>query len=273
MSWAQKEWRAPRVGEVVSDPDGNIGRVFNVHGELTDKYIWVEDVHGKEIYSGEAASLFTLCETPDIEKFQFLRYSLKGFEIGTICAFKGDLDVPLEIISMKWMNFRDLMAFTLKDLRNPSAEPMVTVNESILTPFNQDIPPLENLFTDETSGLKWRLEINLVEKESPGWSSAGSVWEFLRKEDALAEVERWKSRLKARRIASAMSMDWKVKFPCWVVEVVVIDEQLVTKPLKISNFFGYPSYFKSASHAAYAMKLLPPEEWLRALGYTQDDIF
>ena len=94
----------------------------------------------------------------------------------------------------------------------------------------------------------------------------------MKKEDALSEVEMWKARLKIRRVASAFGVDWNVKFPCWCIEVKEEDQKILTRVKQAEASTGAPGYFKSALHAAMAMRLLPVEVWRTASGFSQDQL-
>lgn len=270
--WREKEWRIPRRGEIVRDHDGNLGRVSHTKGTLRERKIWVENVNGTEIHSEVDSEDFQIVSLEETADFQLRRYELLGYRIGTICTFKGDSAVPLEIVQMNWNHVRYAMTFCLKDLRKFNSEIMRTDSESSIPLFPEEIVPVETIFSNSDSGLKWRLEVNLVEKNRDGWASCGSPWEFLTKEDALAEVESWRSRLKIRRVSSVLAGDWSVKFPCWGVDAVMIDNIIFTRVKLLESLNGSPGYFRTAIHAARAMQIVPKSDWLNSLACNQDRI-
>lgn len=270
--WREPTWRIPRRGEIVKDREGLLGRVLKSEGTLDKRTLWVEDVKGTEIYSNEPAELFEAMDVETTGKFQTERYNLKGFKIGALCSYKGDTDVPLEILQMDWNALSDKMVICLRDLRLFEGAPMKTADDSLLQVFDMNYPPVEAIFSDYVTGLKWRLEVSLTEKLSEGWTNCGSPWEFITKEDALSEVDTWKARLKIRRVASVITGDWHVTFPCWVVEVKKEEDKILTRVSKIEASSGSPGYFQTSLHAAVAMKMIANETWNCAMGFSQDDI-
>jgi hypothetical protein len=269
-SWREKEWKLPRKGEVVKDPDGNLGWVLRSEGTLTKRILWIEDVKGCEIYSGEPAEMFECVENQIASDFHKERYSLKGFRIGALCSYRGDRDVPLEILQMDWSFLRDKMIFCLKDLRNFRGEVMKTENDSNLVIFDENYPSLQEIVSSEDTGLKYRIDVFLAEKDSQGWTNTGSPWEFHDKESALKEVESWRSRLLVRRVSSVLSSHWKVSFPCWTVEAILEEGEFLTRVKRVEALSGAPGYFETASHASLAMKLVPPQDWFRSYFFSHD---
>lgn len=269
-NWREKEWKLPRKGDVVKDPDGNLGRVLRSEGTLTKRNLWIVDVKGTEIYSGEPAEMFEVVENSTASDFHIERYHIKGFKVGALCSYKQDSGIPLEILQLDWNFLRDKMIICLRDLRDFDGPIMKTENDSNLEPFLQEYPPIEEIVSSENTGLKWRLEVMLAEKENDGWSNNGSPWEFFNREDALKEVDKWKSRLLIRRVASVLSSHWKISFPCWTVEAIIADDKILTRVKRIEASSGAPGYFETSMHASLAMKMISPEHWLKAYDFTQD---
>lgn len=270
--WLQHEWRIPRKGEVVKDPDGNLGRVLRSEGTFTRRILWVLDVNGEEMYAGEPAEMFQLVDIHTESKFQIDRYNVQGYRIGAVCGFKKKSNTPLEIVQMDWNSVRYKMTFCLRNLREFDSQILKTENENLIPIFNENFPPIEGIFSTQDSGLKYRIEVGLSEPIRNGWTNSGSPWEFFTKEDAIAEMECWKSRLKIRRIASVLGADWKILFPCWTVEAKKIEGEIFTRVVMIDSFNGSPGYFKSALHAALALKMLTKEDWLNSLFSSQDHL-
>jgi hypothetical protein len=265
-SWVEKEWRVPRKSEVVRDFDGNLGWVFKTEGPLNSKKIWVWNENDVEIYSEEDSHNFEIVDSVTAASFQAKRYDIKGYRVGALCCYRGNPNVPLQILQMDWNPVRYRMIVCLKDLRKFDSEIMKTEDSELIIPFRSDFPPLESILSNYDTGLKWRLDINLIEKEREGWTNCGSVWEFFQKEDALREVDIWKSRLLIRRVASALNADWKVTFPCWTVEY--LNSKL--KVTQVENYTGAAGYFSTAVIAATALLMIPVENWKNSHDATQD---
>ena len=102
--------------------------------------------------------------------------------------------------------------------------------------------------------------------------NSGSPWEFSNKEDALQEVEIWKSRLRIRRIASVINADWKIQFPAWTIESIKKDNKILTRVKQVDSFNGSPCYFKTALLAANAINLVPEIDWYNSLILSQDHL-
>jgi hypothetical protein len=269
--WREQEWRIPRKEEVVKDPDGKLGRVTHTEGTLMKRRLWVENHNGTEMYSGEDAELFQVADLHTTSDFHHLRYNLKGYRVGSLCSYKGDPRIPLEILQMDWSNLRHKMSFCLKDSREFQGEVMLTDDDKLILPFDESsFPSREGIFSNSDSGLKWRLQINLVESSRDSWTNCGSPWEFFSKDDALKEVENWKARLMIRRVASVLNNEWKIEFPCWTVEAKMIDGKILTRAVEVKHANGSPGYFKTALLAAHASKIISPEEWMKALSPSQD---
>ena len=269
-SWREKEWKIPRKGEVVKDPDGNLGWVLRTEGTLTERYVWVEDVKGTEIYTKVPSEIFERMDNQVSSDFHKERYMLKGYKPGAICSFRGNTEVPLLIIQLDWSFLRDRMIFCLQDMREFDGEIMKTENDENLVLMEGEYPPLENIVRSENSGASYRLEVSLVEKTNGGWETAGSPWEFFNKEDALSEVECWKSRLIIRRVSSVLSSSWKNRFPCWTVEVQQKEDKILTRVRKVEAANGAPGYFETSLQAALASKIVPSDVWYKAFFFSQD---
>ena len=263
----------PRKGEVVKDHDGNLGIVTGSLGSLTKRRLWVSSISGTEIYSDEEAELFWVVSLDESKQFNLERLALKGLKTGALCSYNGNTDVPLEIVYIEWNGLRDIPLFWLKDLRKFTDNILKTDNETLITAFDLNIPPLESIISTDDSSLKWRLQINLIEVERPGWSGSGSVWEFKEKEYALNEIENWKSRLMIRRVASVINSNWDIQFPCWTIEVLEENDTILYRIKSIDTFTGVPAYFPTALHAATALKLLPIDTWKRAFITSHDPFF
>lgn len=271
--WREKEWRIPRKGEVVRDHDGNLGIVTGSLGTLTKRKLWVSNVNDTEIHTEEDAELFNVVGLDVAKNFHIQRLDKKGFREGSLCMFKNSTEIPLEVIHIEWNAARAIPILWLQDLRSYDDNILKTDNIESLSPFDLNFPPIDAIFSLEDSGLKWRLEINLVEVERPGWAGSGSPWEFSSKESALEEVENWKARLKIRRVSSVINSSWKIKFPCWTIEILEKDDKILSKVKLIDSYSGFPAYFSTALHAATALKLLPLETWKRAFISSQDPLF
>lgn len=273
--WSEPEWKLPRKGEVVKGVEGNdgvIGRITSSRGTFTDRNIWIEDVKGIEIFSDEPAENFIRADRETTINFHIERLKLKGFYVGALCSYKGDLEIPLEIVQMDWNLVRDKMEFCLKDLRKFELEPLKTDDEELIEVFDQLYPSIENIYSDTDNGLKYRLIVSLSEKDEVKWTTSGSPWEFKHKEDALSEVERWKSRLKVRRVASVLASVWKVEFPCWTVDATLKEDTLLLRVKKVDSSTGAPGYFKTALHASLAIKMVDLIDWKNVFDFTQDFI-
>lgn len=271
-NWREKTWRIPRKGEVVRDNDGNLGIVTRSSGTLIKRQLWISNVNGTEIYTEEEAEHFYIVDLDIAKKFHLERLSIKGFKEGTICRLNDNDDVPLELIYIEWNAVRQIPILWLKDLREFEDNILKTDNESIISQFNLNMPSIDAIFSTEDSGLKWRLQVNLIEVDRSGWAGSGSPWEFSSKESALEEVENWKARLKIRRVASVVNSNWKVQFPCWTVELLEKDIMLArVKPVTV--YSGAPVYFPTAAHAATALKMLSIEDWQKSFVSSHDPLF
>lgn len=273
MDWKEKKWRIPKRHDVVKDPDGNLGVVTRSQGSLKKRQLWVSNVNGTEIYTEEDAEFFIHADPATSRNFHTERLKLKGFYIGSLCSFRNNENIPLEIVQLDWQPLRCIPFFWLKDLREFNGEMMKTDDESNLKPFDLNLPSTDVIFSPQDSGLKWRLEVNLVEVERPGWASSGSPWEFTEYNDAVNEVENWKSRLKVRRVSSVINGDWKITFPCWAIDIIEKENELLHRVKSVESFCGQPGYFKTALHASVAFKLLPIEVWKSALISSADPLF
>ncbi len=267
--WLEKEWRLPRINDVVRDVNGSLGNVTRVEGSLETKFVWVENHDDNEIYSEEPARAFEIVDPSQASDYFREKFHRKGFRKGAVCSFRGNRDLPLEIVGLEWSPFNFRMQVYLKSLAHYESEVFVTRKHEQLEIFDLLYPGYENMFSLEDSGLKWRLEVNLVEKERESWGNVGSPWEFMRREDALSEVEAWKERLKVRRVASVINAGWSPRLPCWRVET----DGERCKVKVVNSFSGAPAYFPTAMHAAFAMKMIPVETWKKSLFVSQDNLF
>ena len=270
--WREQEWRLPRKNEVVKDQEGVLGRVLHSEGTLTKRKLWVLDEKGTEIYSGVEAENFIVVDVPTTSDFQHRRFNLIGYKVGSLCTFRGNENIPLQVMQMDWSNLRYKMAFCLRDLREFESEIMLTEDEDIIPIIDYNLPDLTNIFTTQDSGLKYRIEVNLAIKDNDNWMNSGSPWEFSNKEDALQEVEIWKSRLRIRRIASVINADWKIQFPAWTIETIKKDDKILTRVCSVDSFNGSPCYFKTALLAANAINLVPEIDWYNSLILSQDHL-
>ncbi len=270
--WGEKEQRLPRRLEVVKNIDGSIGIVSKLSGTLLNKNLWVCNEYGEEIFSDETAENFILVDQDEAFKFQTRRFEILGYKVGNLCSYKGNLDIPLEILQMNWNFVSNRMTFCLRDFRFFDSQIMKTSDETLIPVFDLGFPPVEAIFSQNDSGLKYRLQINLIETVKDGWATCGSPWEFNTEEDALKEIEAWKSRLKIRRVASVLNADWKIEFPCWSIEAVSYPEKKF-RVIQVHSFNGASGYFKTALHATLAIKMIPEDDWISALSHSQDTLF
>lgn len=268
--WREKEWRIPRKGEVVKDTEGTLGIVTRTEGTLVKRNLWVSNVSGTEMYTDSPAELFNLADLHTSKQFHIDRLKLKGFHEGCICQFKDKDDIPLELIHIEWNSLYVTPCLWLKDLRSFEESIFKTEDENTLSPFDSSFPPLETILSNIDSGLKYRIDLKLIEVQKPGWSSCGSIWEFKEQESAINEIECWKSRLKIRRVASVINANWSIKFPCWSID---ISQDLNFRVKKIESFNGSCAYFPSALHAAIALKNVPKSDWEKSFYTSQDSLF
>jgi hypothetical protein len=246
-----------------------LGSVTRIEGSLEQKFIWVENSDGNEIYTEAPVNLFEVVDHQIAKAFVFQKFEKQGYRKGAICTFRENENVPLEIVELDWSPLNYKLTIYLKSLVHFNSDVFVTRKLENLKIFELYYPSYESIFSTQDSGLKWRLEVNLVEKENPSWENVGSPWEFMKKEDALTEVESWKERLKIRRVMSVVNAGWKPRLPCWTIEATM--NHLRIK--KVETFLGAPGYFPTAMHAAFAMKMLSVDTWKKALFFSQDDIF
>jgi len=271
-NWGKKEKSAIYVDEVVYDPDYKLGRVSYVTNVLGSKRIWIEDEFGNEIYENQEHKHFFKAPYEETNNFHIRRLAHKGYHVGTICAYRGDVNVPLEIIQMKWENMRRKMLYILYDLRKFEHTPLRSESETRLILPNLNLPDHDGIFTTINSGLKYRIDLQLLEVRDSDFINSGSIWEYSTQEDALRDIENIKARQKIRRVASVINADWKVSFPCWTIEIQQKDNDYQYRVIKVNTLSGYAGYFKTAYHAAYAMKILTPEDWIKSLSNSQDSL-
>jgi hypothetical protein len=270
--WQEPVWRIPRKEEIVKNNESILGRVTRSEGTIQKRNLWIEDINGLEIHSGEPAELFETVDGKTTIDFQIERHKLKGYFVGAICSYKGNTDIPLEILSVNWNLLRNRLMVSLRDFRKFEGDPMVTDNVDILKVFSPNYPDIENLMSDNNTGLKYRIDVSLIEKNNTGWTNCGSPWEFLEKKDALHEIEVWKARLKIRRVASVFNTGWDLKFPCWGIELKEENDKLLSRVNRIEASTGAPGYFKTALDAALAVQLIPVITWKIANGFSIDTI-
>lgn len=262
-----------KVEEIVHCPGGEFGRISSVGGTFAEKLVTVENESGEIIYENADASAFHVADIEISSKFQIRRYNLMGYTIGAMCMFKGNEDHPLEIKVMEWKPLRLQMMFITHDLLRPENPPIKTYNHRYIPLFiDESLVEGDAVFNPENTGLKYRLEMNLVEKENVnGWTNAGSIFEFSTKERAMNEIEGIIARLKLRRISSVMGVHFKYfKYPGWTLTVDKLNGELYIKLHKVYERGAWPCFFPTACHAAKAAKLVTPKEVSRALGYTID---
>ena len=272
MAWEEKERKVPNKGDIVKHIDGSIGIVIHSSGTLYNKLLTVEDYMGTEMYADEDANLFYVLDKDSFFDFHLKRFNHIGYKVGALCSFKNNLDIPLEIVKLEWNIMYSKMIFLLVDHREFKKEVMKTTNVKLLNVFDLNFPSIDNFFSDFDSGLPYRIDVNLVETSNTGWTICGSPWEFKTKEDAMAEYESWKSRMKIRRVSSVINAGWDTSFPSWTVETTIIDGQPITRVKSVSCFTGAPAYFKSALHAALASKMIEANHWLSASSVTTDKL-
>ena len=150
--WREQEWRIPRKNEVVKDQEGVLGRVLYSDGTLTKRKLWISDEKGTEIYSGVEAENFVVVDVPTTSDFQHRRFNLMGYKVGSLCTFRGNENIPLQVMQMDWSNLRYKMAFCLRDLREFESEIMLTEDEDTIPVVDYNLPDLTNIFTTENSG-------------------------------------------------------------------------------------------------------------------------
>ena len=173
---------------------------------------------------------------------------------------------------MEWENLRGKIVVCMKSLREFEGEVMRTSDLTLISVLDENFPPIESIFSSHDSGLKYRLDVNLIEKATPSWTNCGSPWEFQSQEDAIKEVEAWKSRLKIRRVASVLNADWIPHCPCWTIDATRIGEKVFTRVKPAETFEGSPGYFKTSYHAAIALTMIAPIDWERALFSSHDTL-
>jgi hypothetical protein len=267
-NWREREWRMPRKGDVVKDHEGNLGAVVKTTGSLTKRTVCVINYDETEVWTDEPAELFFPLDSEEAKQFHIERLKRKGLDIGSLCSFEDDVDVPLQIVHIEWSALRDVPLFWLRDLRKYEDNILKTPKENLIKPFSLNIPPVDVIFSTNESGLKYRLNINLIEKSVNGWAGSGSPWEFSTKEKAYKEVDIWKSRLRIRRFASVINANWELNFPCWTI----VSNGKQFKLVPVSSYIGSPAYFPSALHAATCLISIP-QDWESALSITYDPLY
>lgn len=264
--WREQEWRCPRSREIVIDQEGNIGEVLRTRSGFPDRKLDIADDRGTEVWTDEIATTWWVINDERALDFRKRRMAHLGFREGGVCCISGDLSLPFRIEAMDTNGFSNLPVFYLRDLRQFSPEIRTTTGLDLVYSPDIEFPPIESIFSPTDSGLKYRIEVSLVEKEREGWAPVGSPWEFFRMEDAVSEIQSWKCRLKARRIASAVGMGWKPSFPCWTVETDGENLRVV----HVQTSAGTPALFPTAYHAAVGMDMMSHSEWISALSGSQD---
>ena len=276
-TWVEKEWRVPRRGEVVMSEDYVIGRVINVHGTIGAKLLDIENIEGVEIFTNVPADTFNLVGAKQSRDFQYARVAKLGLVKGAICTLSNDLNVPLEIIETRWIEWNLKLEIWVRDLRSYEDNIFHAKNEHSLTPFNLNLPPKEVLFSTIDSNLKWRIQVFLEEKESLGWAPTGDQWSFGDRDDALDEIDAWNAKLKIRRIASLINNTWKPKFNkneiAYTIEMMLKDSQPQARIIAIKSYTGAPAYFPTPCHAALALNYLGIQEWFKYIFASSQDDF
>lgn len=268
--WREKDLRIPLKGELVRDPDGIIGIITRTTGTVSKRHVWVNDVHDNLIHEDAPSESFTLLDVDELKKFQLERLSnTKNIKVGRIC-YLNDINSPFEILHLEWNDLYQRPFIWLKSYREFDDTIIKITDIDFLTPFDLNIPEISLFFSNIDTKLNWRLDVNLVEIPATGWSVNGNEWRFSSKENAMTEYNNWNARLKIRRICSVINGDWQIKFPCWTV---VMDSNKNFKVSEIDSFTGFPAYFKTATHAAYALKHIDNEIWKCAYDTTIDSLF
>lgn len=264
-------WIVPRIGDVVIDDNGVCGIISSMNENSLERKLNVNDEFGIEIHSNESMDLFMKADTKKTKEFYDLMLKNEGYYVGNLCSYKN-IDVPLEITDVFFNVIGYRIILKLKDLREYDGDILECNDKNDIIPFTEKYPSLDNMLNDSMSGLRYRLEIFLHEKENvEGWTNCGSVWEFFDEQDAMNEVKRIESQLKIRRVSSVMCSGWKIKFPCWTIEVSIDDDgNEKTRVTKVYSGLIHSGYFDTAVHASYALKILGSKVFLNACGFSQD---
>jgi hypothetical protein len=270
--WREKDWRIPLKGELVKDKDGIVGIVTRTIGTVSKRHVWVNDIHDNEIHDGAPSEHFEILDVTELKKFQLQRLENKhNISVGTICYLYNDVNLPFKIILLEWNDLYQRPFIWLDNQKEFDQSIIKIDNIDHITPFDLNIPPIEQFFSNENSKLNWRLDINLIESTlNDGWGVNGNEWRFSSKDSAMKEFNNWSARLKIRRICSVIAGDWKPQFPCWTIEMNT-DQQF--RVCEVKSFSGFPAYFKTATHAAYALSHIPNGLWLNAYDTSIDSLF
>lgn len=268
--WLEPERRIARKGDVLIDSQGLLIRVMKTDGSLSKRWVWAENVNGTEVYSNEPEENFTHASPEITNSFYKEYFAIRGYSVGTICTYKKDDNIPLEIVQVDWSKFRQKVIICSKDLRQFNSEILKTEEMELLVPSPLAMPNIETILNKSDSSLKWRINLSVTETENNGWTVTGGIFDFQEKDDAYKEIEIWKSRLLIRRVASVINGSWTPSFPSWFVESSYVDGEFRTRVAKTVTFNGAPAYFPTALHAAHAAKIVTINDWRNSIGFTSD---
>lgn len=266
--WTLREERIPRRKDVVTDADGNLCIVVKSEGDFTGRLLWLEDVQGQEIYSCENFKNFRLANTQQTRDFYLSYKKNLGWIPGRIYTIKNK-DYPLLLVSMDYDLVKQEMLYVFRDLNTSDSKFLKTLDESLLDKIPEWYHHIKQIaFSEDSSSLLVNhLKIELEERDPiiNMWSVSGSELSFSTRDEAEAEVAKWRDRLKIRRISSVLSMTEKKKS-----SMVAFGEEGFLFITDFEMNSGQPAVFNSRVDAAVALMSLGEATWMNALTISSD---
>jgi hypothetical protein len=266
--WTIREDRIPRRKDVVIDPEGNLGIVVKTSGDFSGRSLYVEDVKGQEVYSGEDSSHFRIANVDQTKKFYLSYKNNLGWIKNRIYTIR-EKDYPLQLVEMDYDLVKQEMFYVFRDLNVPEQKFLKTLNESLVEKIPEWYYETAAIFSSEdlNSSFACSIKIEIEETESnvEGWTVTGSELYFSSKILAEMEIKKWRDRLKIRRFASVFSMTEKRK-----EAIVSLGEDGFLFVSEFTNRNGQPAVFNSRVDAAVAMITIGEHAWVNVLNIEID---
>jgi hypothetical protein len=267
QDWTLREWRNPRKNDVVIDSLGQLGFVISTKSipNSIERNLWVENVDGEIVWENVSPKEFQLASHDQTRKFYLAYKERKGWKRGKVYCV-ANRDHPLLLVDMEYDLVNQEMVYVFKDLTSSEEKFLKTMKEELIEKIEGDSQEAAEaaFLEDESSSLRYAIDVNIIDRgesfHKVGWSVSGGALKFGEIELAMAEIQRWVSRMKIRRVASVLSKTSNSSY----AEVSITESgNLFVRDF--SGDSGQPAVFNSKISAGIAIATIPIETWRNAL--------
>lgn len=201
----------PRKGDIVVDQYNCIGKVESYIDEGVNRFLNIVDEYDTLIYIRQESDFFKQASTQEFNQFNTRHKEYKNIFIGGIYQRKGYFNCPMILRSIELTELgNEIYKFEQYNIGSTKKISLRNTKDFEFIDFGLgNWRNFKFLLNEEYESLEWKIETSIVKTgKEPCALNVGSPFSFRNFKTAQKELEKWKSIMFIKRVASILNDGW-----------------------------------------------------------------